>query len=226
MEVIPGSSVGWTRTPNVMKITQLGPGPCADIETRNSIPQGQDFYARMYIRYDDTSRTFHPVTLNCCGDIQVALWSGRPGSSGSSYNPTMLGTSPNGPHIGGPNTGDPYAFGWIPSGGLPKSTWYRFEWFVDFYDSNNTSRIRIYPRIYNMSGTLVADSNAFRSGNTQTGPMDLVAWYNAGNYYVVTNLDLGRRFGLGNEGSGASTNTGLNWYYADVDISTSGWVGP
>jgi hypothetical protein len=208
MSVVPGGPVGWSATPNVMRITQRGATMCGNIETMTSISEGQSFYARMYVRYDDNQWNFHPVTLNCCGSIQGVLWASHD-PAGSTYRPVISITGDN-----------PWRV-WGPPAELPKGQWYRFEWHVEFVAQ---SQARVWPRVYDMQGALVADATTYR--NTWTNERTLAEHYALGHVHEFSDADLARRFGLGYEGNALAEDTGLHWYYAAVEVRADGWPGP
>jgi len=210
LSVVPGSQIGWTATANVLQVTNRGSEYCGQVETRNQLPQGQDLFIRMYIRVENESQiNFHPVDLNCCGDIQVPLWSIDRPQAGVSYVPRMIIKPRDGR---GDQRFSPPA--------LAQRQWYRFEWHVDYVSGG---RSRVYPRIYDLAGTLLYDADDYRHQDTgQT----LQAFYDAGGYNTFSNLDLARRFAIGYEGSAMARDNGALWYYAAVEIRSDSWVGP
>ena len=227
MSVVAGSSVGWTMTPNVLRLTQLGSTQCGNIErTQNTIAASTTHWGRFYFRNDETANPhFHPVTYNCCGAIQIVPWS-RFGSTAG----VKIGV---GGYLDANGTANAYPFSiWFPgespgsgSSRLSNATWYRYEWQIVYI----SARVyRIYPRIYDMSGNLLYDYTRFYQNDNGSGAASksLQTWYEVDNRsFGVSDVQLARNFGFGNEGPGGSTNSGGSWYIANFSMSTSGWIG-
>lgn len=210
LRVVQGSNAGWTATPNVLQVTNRGSSNCGQLETRSDIPQGRDYFVRMYIRVEDEDQIgFHSVAINCCGDIQASAWAIFNPTAGVSYDPVMFLETPG-------------STSWIPTSKIQMRRWYRFEWHVDFV-SNNSTRARIWPRIYDMAGNLVHDASSYR--NTDTG-QTLKQFYDGGGVHTFTNTDLARRFAVGYEGNAMARDTGRRWFYAGVEIRSDTWPGP
>jgi uncharacterized protein YjdB len=217
LSVVPGSQAGWTATPNVLQVRNRGGGYCGQVENRTAVPQGRDFYVRMYVRVEDENQpNFHPVTLNCCGAIEASPWAIFNPVAGVSYRPKMNFTAQG---LGNRR--------WWPSQPLPQRAWYRFEWHVEFVDAAQRT-YRMWPRIYDMAGRLLYDADSYvdidaaSAGRTET----LGDFYRRGGLGVFNSLDLARRFGLGYEGTGNATDQGRRWFYAAVEIRSDTWPGP
>jgi uncharacterized repeat protein (TIGR01451 family) len=224
--VVSGASVGWTRTPNVLRLQQLGPSQCGTLEKTELLPASTSHYGRMYFRNDEVATQHnHVATYNpgVGAPIQVALWNRSGSSNGvaiflrtyfqasgqTSVYPTNFWA------IGTPNRQG--------MDRLPNGVWYRYEWHMEYVTART---YRIWPRIYDMAGTLLYDATRFYQNDyPQSGTQSLASWYAAGNTFGLTDPQLARRFGLGNEGPANSASTGGYWYHADVAISTSGWIG-
>jgi hypothetical protein len=226
LNVVAGSQAGWTLTPNVMQVNNRGPNHCGQVEVQNAVPQGQDFYIRMYIMVQNEDRmNWHATALNAVGNIQGVPWAlhmgpgrGGPSVAGQSYYPMTVITAPE---------SNPYR-SWQPNAPLPMGTWYRFEWHIQYIDVAQM-RARIWPRIYNMAGELLYDANTFHSVWEPNVISSLAAYYARGGYHQFTDLNLARRFGVGYEGSGLINETlpeGRRWYYAAVEIRSDTWPGP
>jgi hypothetical protein len=226
--VIGGSSVGWNLTPNVLQITRAGTN-CTQVE-REPVPglsQGQDYYIRIYIRNDATApdgqnASNHPVCINCLGQIQAVPWSNKTGGGvpAGKYDPMLSW----GNVVGGSNS-DKY---WIPQNSLDNGRWYRFEYHVDFVNVRaSDADVRIWPRVYDMSGNLLYDARTFRRTGGWGGSttQSLQAWYDAGGLLYFNTLGLTDEFGVGYEGPGGATDTGQKWYYAGVAVGRGGWLG-
>ena len=217
-EVISGASVGWTRTANVLRVQQRGATECGNVERIHAVPASTTHWGRFYFRNDERQTSHgHPVTYNCCGDIQIVPWA-------------RIG-QPDGVVVGTGAENQPYPLNVFYAGAegesrhhLPHRTWFRYEWMIEYLTENT---FRIYPRIYNMEDELLYDVESFfQNDYPQSGFQTLKSMYDGGSVGVVRNLDLARNFGLGNEGPGGSVNNGQNWYIADVALSTAGWIGP
>jgi hypothetical protein len=220
MQVIPGSSVGWSATPNVMQFTQRGPNYCGNVENTNAIGVGQSFYARMYIRDDETTGGWHDVTLNCCGSIQAALWSRGP-----------INSTHTNARVAGPDGEYPYqGYNWHTPA-LPRGQWYRYEWHIEYLTENTA---RIWTRVYDMNNNRLVDEHNIRNGvDWGQTPITLAERYAQGHVKTFSDLDRARRFGVGNPGQAGSADTGHHWYQAGVKIvdrpidpQNDIWVGP
>jgi hypothetical protein len=215
MEIIEGSQVGWTHTPNVMQLTQRGETLCGSIENQNSIPESTDFYARTYIMMNESTWGWHDVTLNCCGSIQAALW------SRGLHNSTHYIA-----RVQGPDGSYPYNQ-WFTDP-IPRNEWHRWEFHVEYVTANQT---RIWTRVYDMDDNLLVNAHNIR--NVDTWDTTLHERYNQGHLKSIGDTNLARRFGVSNPGQGGSADTGHHWYHAavkvvsePVDPENDVWVGP
>lgn len=212
LSVVTAASVSYPNSTNVLRVTMAGPTNCGRVLVDNVVPASTTHWGRFYWRNDETDTlNLHPTSYptGVGGEsIEIVPWS-REGLSGG--HRIGLGGQPWGPGTSGvgPDT-------------LTNGVWYRFEWEIEYLTALT---YRIYPRIYNAAGTLLYDVSSYYSALfpfTQS----LQAWYALGNSYSVTNATWAREFSMGNEGPATSTNNGEHWYYANVAISTSGWIGP
>jgi len=226
LTVVAGNTVGWTKTPNVLRLQQLGASGCGTLERLNAVPLSTSHWGRFYFRNDEIGTQHnHVVTYNpgVGAPIQTALWNRWGASDGvnifiRTYY-TAAGASTTYPR----NVWSIGTNGVVGRDRLAHGTWYRYEWHMEYVTSTT---YRIWPRIYDMAGTLLYDATRFYQSDYPTsGTHSLATWYAAGNAFGFTDVALGRRFGLGNEGPGGSTSTGGYWYHADVALSTSGWIG-
>jgi uncharacterized repeat protein (TIGR01451 family) len=224
--VVGGTSVGWTKTPNVLRLQQLGPTSCGTLEKVDVLPVSTSHWGRFYFRNDEVGTQHnHVVTYNpgVGAPIQTALWNRSGNASGVNIFMRTYYQS-NGSAMTYPL--NVWSIGTPAQSGvdrLQNGVWYRYEWHMEYV---TPTTYRIWPRIYNMAGNLLYDAERFfQSDYPQSGSFSLASWYAAGNSFGFTDVTLARRFGLGNEGPGGSTNTGGYWYHADVAISTSGWIG-
>ncbi len=217
LKVVRGSSVGWTRTPNVLRFTQLGL-ICGGISATNFIPVSTSHYGRMYFRNDETGTQHnHVMTYNALGDIQTAFWNrgATPGNTMRIFMRTYY-------YGNGQGTAYPFNF-WSPATFLPNGVWYRFEWHMEYVTPTS---YRLWPRVYDMAGTLLHDANTYLENDAPAGSgRTLAAWYGRGNTFGFSNVQLARNLGLGNEGVGGSPSNGQFWYHASFAVSTSGWIG-
>jgi uncharacterized repeat protein (TIGR01451 family) len=228
MSVIGGTSVGWTRTPNVLRIQQRGSTACGNIErTQNTVAASTTHWGRFYFRNDETANGhWHPVTYNCCGQIQMVPWLRFGSSTGVKIG---VGTARD---ENGTQLGYPYSL-WFPgdspgsgSRQLQNGRWYRYEWELRYITATS---YRIYPRIYEVDGTVpLYDYRTFYQNDNSGGgsSKSLATWYEVDNRaFGITDPTLARNFGFGNEGPGGSTSSLGYWYIADFSLSTIGWIG-
>lgn len=226
LSVIPGNTVGWTKTANVLRLQQTGSSGCGTLERIDAVPLSTSHWGRLYFRNDEIGTQHnHVVTYNpgVGAPIQTAIWNRWGAPDGVNIFVRTYYTSA-GVSMGYPTNvwsiGTPGVFG---RDRLAHGTWYRYEWHMEYVTATT---YRIWPRIYDMGGTLLYDATRFyQSDYPSSGSHSLATWYAAGNTFGFTDVTLGRRFGLGNEGPGGSTNTGGFWYHADVALSTAGWIG-
>jgi hypothetical protein len=228
MSVIGGSQVGWTRTPNVLRIQQRGSTACGNIErTQNTVAASTTHWGRFYFRNDETANGhWHPVTYNCCGSIQMVPWTRFGSSTGVKIG---VGTSRD---ANGTQLGYPYSL-WFPGDSpgsgtrqLQNGRWYRYEWELRYLTPTS---YRIYPRIYEVDGTVpLYDYRNFYQNDNSGGSSSksLATWYEVDNRaFGITDPALARNFGFGNEGPGGSTASMGSWYIADFALGTAGWIG-
>lgn len=224
--VIAGNTVGWTKTSNVLRLQQLGPSVCGTLEKVDLLPVSTSHWGRFYFRNDEVGTQHnHVVTYNpgVGAPIQTALWNRSGSASGVNIflrTYYLANGTPSAYPLNVWSIGTPAQNG---VDRLANGVWYRYEWHMEYV---TPTTYRIWPRIYNMADSLMYDATRFfQSDYPQSGNFSLATWYAAGNAFGFTDVSLGRRLGLGNEGPGGSTNTGGYWYHADVAISTSGWIG-
>ena len=226
MSVVSGASAGFSLTPNVLRMQQRGSTMCGNIErTQNSVPASTTHWGRFYFRNDETATGhWHPVTYNCCGAIQIIPWARFGSPSGVKIG---VGTSRDG---NGVALGYPYSLwfpGVRPGAGpvqLENGRWYRYEYEIRYLTARS---YRIYPRIYDMNGTLLYDYRTFfQNDNNGTTSKSLQTWYEADNRaFGITDPNLAKNIGIGNEGPGGSSDSRGYWYLASLALSTSSWIG-
>jgi uncharacterized protein YjdB len=203
---------------------------CRAVEVKNAIPRSTSYFVRYYFRNDDTSSApDHIVTTNTMGYTQLTFLGKQSSSSGYQYFLILQGG------------GRTYPVNWWyiydratrQRVRLPLGQWYRFEFHVEYVDPvGQPDRFRIWPRVYDAAGTLLYDHNDFFMNDawsaTYEGRNDwsLASWYASGRTMIFDDLERARHFGLGNNGPGGATDTGLYWYFAGVEIRTDRWPGP
>ena len=227
--IINGASVGWAATPNVMEVTHAGQD-CTQVSIQPvpGLASGQNYYIRMYIRMDATNQNEdpanHPISIHPVGAIQGVPW--QPHTV--NFPPLPAGVY-KAITSGGAVSGSQSDNGWNPSPHLQTGVWYRFEWEYEFVNVRATDAdYRVWPRVYDMSGTLIRDASSFTrtpgwGGDTS---QTLANWYSTGGLFRFTDLSLTRDFGVGYEGPAGASNTGQHWYYAKVGIGVNDWIGP
>lgn len=224
LTVVPGSTVGWTKTANVLRLQELGPSACGMLEKLDAVPQSTTHWGRFYFRNDEVgARHNHVATLFPVGTIQLALWSRYGTAAGVNvflrtyWTPTGA-AQPYPTNVWSMGTAGRQQLDFLPNG-----VWYRYEWMMEYV---TPTTYRIWPRIYDMSDNLLYDATRFyQSDYPQSGAHSLASYYAAGNTFGLTDASMARRFGIGNEGPGGSTLSGMYWYHADVALSTTGWIG-
>ncbi len=219
LAVVPGSSVGFNRSANVLRIQDLGSSICGMLEQSAAVPASTTHWGRMYFRNDiAASGTHNHVgTYNAIGNIQVTWWS-RQGTTANGFYPFL--------RMYYQGNGSPTAYPynrWAPRQPLANNTWYRYEWHMEFL---SPTVYRLWPRVYDMAGNLILDADDFlQSDPPSSGGHSLASYYAAGNSFGYSDATLSRRLGLGNEGPPSSVNSGQYWYHARVGLSTTGWIG-
>jgi hypothetical protein len=198
-----------------MQVTNRGADNCGMMESIVA-PRGASYFIRMYIRVEDENQySFHSVNVNSMGDVQVPLWAIFDPVAGVDYSPKLTLAHPN-----------PSAIrDWRPRMKIRMGQWYRFEWHVEIFNVANRAA-RIWPRIYDMAGTMVADASAYIQEANPGSPLTLQQWYDNGGFHRFTDLEMARKFGLGYEGPAGAADNGRKWYYAAVEIRPDRWVGP
>jgi hypothetical protein len=233
LNVIAPGDVGWAGGGNVLRVTQLGDTGCGNIQLNPSpLTARQSHYLRMYFRNDETANGhWHPNTYNASGVIQHVWWSRYGNTQG-----VQIGMRPNwdedGASLGYPRNGWFAGTAGVGLDRLSHQTWFRYEAFMEYTGTNPAAFpsagavFRFWPRIYNMAGTLLYDHNTFfHVDSNGSASQSLAAYYDGGGAFSVSDSDLARRFGIGNEGPGGSSNSGESWYIADVAVNLNGWIG-
>jgi hypothetical protein len=215
---------------NALRVQQRGPTRAANIQLDNFLPQSTDYYVRLYMRNDDTSRAGdHVVTVDTWQYANLTYV--RKASSASGWNIEMF--------VNG-CAGDHYPVGnWSPAPDqapdgngvaqlLSPGQWYRFEYYVHFTDATH---IQVHPRVYDASGALLFTDADFKQqdyGSTYWNGSNTwtFASYYAAGYAFCVDPTYTNKFGMGNNGQQGASDTGLYWYFANVQIRTDTWPGP
>ena len=220
LNVTPGAGVGWTNTANALSIRSIN--NCGHVEFPNLFPlpvdgQEQFWTVRYYVMngVGQTDTKQHPMCFWPVGNIETVhtqIWHNN-------------GIFTNGDWEHGSGWGDRVSFGlpvghWRPvttlSSNAPRQltagTWYRYEFIMNWV---NSTHFRVYPRLYDMDGTLLND---YTTWEYTDGQGTLASHYALGKYFIrntasdgVDNIrDLS--FGMGQAGSS-------NQYYYVADAA-------
>lgn len=191
--------------------------------TATVAPQSTTHWGRVYYRSDAGRRSQHGS-----GYITSA--------AGGAFNHWQLlshahygGSSATAPLQWGIRMAAPYPNSYAFSPRLEKGTWYRFEWQIEYV---TPTTVRIWPRIYDLAGELVADSDDFTN---EEGRSSLTALY-AGGHTIglgspedAANAVEARDFTIGSEGpsdaNGYNPTPPAYIYMSAFDVSTVGWIG-
>jgi hypothetical protein len=209
---------------NALQLLQRGPSYAAAVEHDNVVPRSTDFYVRFYMRNDDTSAAGDHTAVSGVFSWENLTFMRKFGrgrnyseKSGWQFVIALYGC------------GYLYPLGyWGPQATLSHGAWYRFEYQVHFVDRTH---VQVHPRVYDASGTEILTDAEFQQSDygsaVWNGRKDwtLASYYAAGFSFCVDPTAL-TRFALGNNGQQGAVDTGLAWYYADVQIRTDGWPGP
>jgi len=207
---------------NVLQISHGGPTVCGNLQTVDKIPQQTTHYGRFYfvVIAGDEIHIPHGIAYNCCGVVQTV-----PFSISTVENTTgdyEVRVRPNRDEDAA-TLPDParYGFRYQP---LTFGTRYRYEWQFEYtgVQGSQPGTCRLYPRLYNAAGTLIADADDFMDSNDGDS---LTVFWNTGIYQGLTDLDLARQFSVGQEGSAGTTASDCKLLIAGLVIGTGGWVG-
>jgi hypothetical protein len=228
MEIVTAATASSPRPGNVFRTYfRYGDGSgCGQVEQENVVAAGQSHYGRLFFnrRNQTYGGSIHNFSYNFVGDIQhIFFIPNAEDENGWRFGMQNEGTFPleywNAQSGPGTDVFDP------PYLLFDYDVWYRYEWFKEFRSSG--TRYRIYPRLYDASGTLVLDaSDVYQSSTPTQGTFTLQSWYDAGNDFLVADAALHRNIGIGNEGrTGSPTGGGLFYDVADFAIGTGDWLG-
>jgi hypothetical protein len=243
LQVVPGSGLGWSRTPNILRVEHTGRSvDCGAIQRREVVPAQTSHWGRLYFRSDNRSwdGPQHNFSYNFVGDIQAVFFNPSGNAQGWRVN-FLFDYAGDGQHWMSKSHPE-WRFGaWHLKSGpgsntnhirLPHGEWFRYEWELRYV---TPTTIRFYPRIYNMAGELLYDANDFYTNYGEQ--MSLQQWYDSNGagtgsnggvfgYHPTSGAERMRHIGIGNEGRPQSDATASQfWYVADFAISLGGWVG-
>ena len=224
LSVVDGGPSGYV---NALRVTQEGAtGGAAYLQRNNFLASGRDFYVRYYMRNDDvnTGSYDHIVSAFFAPVPPVSLFYMQKSAAGGSWRVMISSYGYECPN-------DHYPINaWESPIGLPlaNGVWYRFEYYIHF---TTTSRIQFHLRVYDAAGSLILSDADFRQldygSATWRGRSDwTLASYYAAGYDACIDPRKMTDFGMGNNAQAGTTNTGLYWYYAGVQIRTDRWPGP
>jgi hypothetical protein len=217
-EVIANTGLGWTRTPNVLRMTQRG-APCAQVEVANVVPASTTHWGRFYFRDDESGTGYtHFSSYPALGSLELAIFAryAQPGGGQRHFINIYFGATY--PHT-------QWSIGVEGVSGvaeLPRGVWYRYEWEFRYI---TPTTYRIFPRIYSMAGTLLFSEASFFRADYPGSGHSLQTYYDAGNSFVVNDTARARTYGHGNHGPPGGPNNGESIYTADLAFSTAGWIG-
>jgi len=214
MSVVPGGPGGH----NALRVVQRGELFAAFIGKDNLVPPSTDYYVRYYMRNDDTSPSGdHVVVPDYQAYPNLTYMRKYSSSTGWRFVISMYGCSFIYPisHI-------------APAVELAHGVWYRIEYYVHFV---NPTQIQVHVRVYDAAGTQVLGDADFRQedyGNTVwNGRNDwtLASLYASGFSYCTNPAAL-TMFAMGNNSNQGAVDTGLPWYFANLQVRTDRWPGP
>src|SRR6266487_1398588 len=214
MSVVPGGSGGH----NALRVVQRGELFAAFIGKDNLVPPSTDYYVRYYMRNDDTSPSGdHVVVPDYQAYANLTYMRKYSSSTGWRFVISMYGCTFIYPisQIG-------------PAVELAHGVWYRIEYYVHFV---NPTQIQVHVRVYDEAGVQILGDADFRQEDYGTqvwnGRSDwtLASLYASGFSYCVNPVAL-TMFAVGNNGNGGAVDTGLPWYYANLQIRSDRWPGP
>lgn len=229
LDVVTAASVGANtgtlagHTGGVLRM-RMRDGGWGQMTAVEAVPQRATHYARVYYRSDAGRRSRH-------GSGYIAS------AGGGSFNHWQLqvlehngGADASAPLRWSIRTGGAYPQGRFNSPDLTKGTWYRFEWQVVYV---TPTTVHIHPRIYDLAGKLLYDSDDFRGEDGAGGT--LAQFYSTHTITLgagdgdAPNADEARDFTLGLEdpadASGYNPATPAYIYVTGLDFSSTGWLG-
>jgi hypothetical protein len=213
LDVVPGGPNGH----NALRVLQRGSKYAANLQKKEFAPPSTDFYVRFYMRNDDTSPAGdHIVTPDIYKYPNLTYMRKRGTASDWSF---VIG-------VYGCVYTYPIGF-WGPQARLALGRWYRFEDYVHYTSAN---RIQVHSRVYDDSGKLLfSDADFLQSDPRKASWSGRSNWtlasYYAAGYDFCVDPQFMTTFGVGNNGQEGSTDTGMYWYFAGVQIRSDKWPG-
>jgi hypothetical protein len=197
LSVVDGREVGLPR--ELGNALQILSGPtCGHTGAYNvfELPRGGEFWGVRYYVMNGSGQTDikqHPMCLwpLSGGDrhiegVHLQIGTGGTPNGNGEWIPSI--------RMNWRSADDSVEFEWgvmarAPGGGplhIPPDTWVRYEWIMEWIDSE---RFRFLPRLYDMDGNVLADTNDWRHVNA---PLRLQDWYDADPGNVVRRNPLSR----------------------------------
>jgi hypothetical protein len=233
MAVVEGSTVGWTMTPNVLRITDRGSAYCGNVEWLpgdSPLPASTSHYGRMFVRCSAGFSSYHGISYNAVGTIQTSPMRTIGNASGVQIGPapTFLGS--------GSTDSDRAAYPvqtWFPGviGGagdlrVANDTWFCYEWFLQYV---TPLTYRIWPRLSTMAGVLLYDAATYfaldQGGSSQSLATRYASTDPVINRWSISDAQLARRFQVGFEGPGGQADSGATCHIAGLAFNSDTWVG-
>ncbi len=216
----------FSRTSNVLRITQRGALYNGTLEQTDVIPLNGDSYGQLFVMNSgDTSTHNHPLTYNLIGGFQT-IPLGLTGDA-TDWFPFVRFANGSYPRI-------QFSPGVQGVGGVSRlahDTWFRYRWRVQILTPGNGGTYRIYPQVYSYNnaaptslGTLLFDASTFFVQDYAGGAGgSLQAYYDGGGTFTIEDAELARNIALGQEGAAGAPDTGNHWYVADFRVWSNGW---
>lgn len=205
LDVVAGSSVGWSNSANVLELSELGASKCGFIEKTNAFPANTRSYGSLWLRANHlTADAPSLLSLNPTSPQLVLIaQQGRDLVLKPSFD----------------SVGQPLATEWRFNGFAPYN-WLRYEWMLEFV---TPSTYRVWPRV--RVGGAISEADAFISTNAADGgTQSLADWYMDGHTFGFTDVDAARVLGVGHQGVAGDADGGVQWFIADVRVSDVGWI--
>lgn len=201
-------------TGNVLAVQQRGPLYASKPQLVNIFAASQSHWGRFYFRNDETATLHsHPMSYPVGGTLQIIPWARSGQIDGMRLILPYGAAYPE-------NRWEPR----VSSGGarslMALGTWYRYEYHVEYLTATTH---RTHPRIYNLAGTLIHDSNSFYTQDG--GTTSLAAFHAGGGVGTLTDVEAARTFSIGTEGPGGSPDNSEYFYHAKLALSLTGWIG-
>lgn len=227
LEVVSAAAVGWVRRGNPLAMKAFGlvddEGLLFDSLSAYALPISTTHYGRLWFRNDRTAGQpdAHPLVYPWSGALSITAYR-VPAMSSGAY--AMLLDGPTG--SSGDDTWGSKAATTCSLNGLQDSTWYRYEWRVQYVAADS---VRVWPRIYSDSGTRIYDAENAATGaytNISVPCSDSLADnLTTFRFRPLAGASAVRTFGLGWPTYGGSSRTDEPFYVGCFALDTAGWIG-